>query len=51
MADVHERDERDSGRSAAPLKQAEDVVLIDTSDLSIEEAIAVAVRAVEARRI
>ncbi len=51
LADVHERDERDSGRSAAPLKQAEDAVLIDTSDLSIEEAIAVAVRAVEARRI
>ena len=51
LADVHERDERDSGRSAAPLKQADDAVLIDTSDLSIEEAIAVAVRAVEARRI
>jgi hypothetical protein len=48
LADVHERDERDSGRTSAPLRQAEDAVLIDTSDLSIEEAIAVAVKAVEA---
>ena len=33
--DMKERDERDSGREAAPLKQAEDAVLIDSSDLSI----------------
>jgi cytidylate kinase len=50
LADVRERDERDSGRSTAPLLQADDAVLIDTSDLSIEEAIAAAVRAVELRR-
>jgi cytidylate kinase len=50
LADVHERDARDSGRNSAPLRQAEDAVLIDTSDLGIEEAIAVAVKAVEACR-
>lgn len=50
LADVYERDARDAGRSTAPLKQAEDAVLIDTSDLSIDDAIAAAIRAVEARR-
>lgn len=50
LADVHERDERDSGRSTAPMIAAEDAVLIDTSALTIEEAVAAAVAAVEARR-
>jgi cytidylate kinase len=49
LADVRERDERDSGRSAAPMIAAEDAVLLDTSALSIEEAVAAAVAAVEAR--
>ena len=31
------RDERDMNREIAPLKQAEDAILIDSSDLSIEE--------------
>jgi cytidylate kinase len=49
LADVRERDERDSGRSASPMIAAEDAVLLDTSALSIEEAVAAAVAAVEAR--
>ncbi|WP_346663713.1 (d)CMP kinase [uncultured Merdimonas sp.] len=40
-ADIRERDERDSTRKTAPLKQAADAVLIDSSDLSIEEVVAV----------
>lgn len=40
LADMKQRDERDSQRAVAPLKQAEDAVLLDTSDLSIEESIA-----------
>ncbi len=36
-ADIAERDERDMNREIAPLKQAEDAVLLDTSDMSIEE--------------
>jgi CMP/dCMP kinase len=47
LADIHARDERDSDRSAAPLRRAEDAVLIDTSELSLEEAIAAALAAVE----
>lgn len=35
--DIEERDYRDMHREISPLKQAEDAVLIDTSDMSIEE--------------
>ena len=36
-ADIKERDKRDMNRSIAPLKQAEDAVLIDSSDMTIAE--------------
>ncbi len=39
-AEIIRRDEQDMSRALAPLKQAEDAVLIDTSDLSIEEVVA-----------
>ncbi len=35
--DIAERDERDMNREIAPLKQAEDAVFLDTSDMSIDE--------------
>jgi cytidylate kinase len=47
LHDIRARDERDSGRSAAPLRMAEDAVLLDTSDLGIAEAVAAAVALVE----
>ncbi|MFU8862926.1 MAG: (d)CMP kinase [Rhodobacterales bacterium] len=50
LADVRERDARDSERSTAPLRPADDAVLIDTSQLDIEEAVAAAIAAIEARR-
>jgi cytidylate kinase len=50
LADIRARDDRDSHRAAAPLLQAEDAVLIDTSDMDAEEAIAAALAAVEERR-
>jgi cytidylate kinase len=50
LADVKERDARDMGRADAPLKPAADAVLIDTSDLSIEAAIAAAIAAIDARK-
>ena len=49
LADIRARDERDSGRDTAPLRQADDAMLIDTSNLGPEDAIAEAVRRVEAR--
>ncbi len=38
-ADIRDRDRRDMTREISPLKQAEDAVLIDTSDMDIEEAV------------
>ena len=39
LRDINERDEADRTRKHSPLRQAEDAVLIDTSDLSIQEVI------------
>ncbi len=39
MADIKERDERDSNRKIAPLKKAQDAVLVDSSDMTIPEAV------------
>lgn len=39
-AQIIERDERDMNRPVAPLKQAEDAVLVDTSDLTIDQVVA-----------
>lgn len=50
LADVIARDKRDSEREEAPLKPAEDAVIIDTSDLSIEDAVAQAVALIAAKR-
>jgi len=50
LADIRIRDERDSGRAAAPLVMAADAVLLDTSDLSIEQAADAARRIVETAR-
>ena len=49
LADVKARDERDMNRAEAPLKAADDAILIDTSDLSIEAAVARAVAEIESR--
>ncbi|WP_419797886.1 MAG: (d)CMP kinase [Terasakiella sp.] len=40
LKDMKDRDARDSQRAAAPLKAADDAVILDTSDLDIEEVIA-----------
>jgi len=49
LADVIARDERDSERATAPLRAAGDAQRLDTSHLSIGEAVSEAVRAVEER--
>lgn len=50
LADVKVRDERDMNRSEAPMRPAEDSVVIDTSDLSIEAAIAAAIGAIKEKQ-
>jgi len=47
LIDIRARDARDSGRETAPLAQAADAELLDTSELEIDEAIAAAIELVE----
>ena len=50
LADIQRRDERDAGRGSAPMVQADDAVLLDTTDMDIEAAFDAARRIVEAAR-
>jgi len=50
LADILNRDKRDQNRAAAPLKQAQDAHLLDTSHLDIDAAIRAAIDIVEATR-
>ena len=47
VKDITERDERDATRVVSPLKPADDAVLVDTSDLSIDEVMALVSSLVE----
>ena len=49
-ADVIARDARDADRATAPMVAAEDAVLLDTSSLSIDDAVAQAIALIDARR-
>ncbi len=50
LADVKARDARDAERATAPMVAAADAMTLDTSDLSIDAAVAAAIAAVEAAR-
>ena len=50
LADILRRDQRDSNRAAAPLRQAPDAYLLDTTHLAIDAAIRAAIDIVEATR-
>ena len=41
LRDINYRDEQDSKRAAAPLRMAEDAVLVDSSDIGFEETFAI----------
>ena len=49
LRDIEARDYQDSHRDYAPLKQAEDAVLIDTTHMTIEEAVEAVLRALETK--
>ena len=49
LADIHARDARDADRAVAPLARAADALLLDTSDLTIEDAVTEALRLVGER--
>ncbi len=50
LTDIRVRDARDSGRAAAPMAPAPDAVLLDTSEMTIDQAADAARRIVEAAR-
>ena len=50
LADLRERDARDAARDVAPMRPAEDAVLLDTSEMTIDEAVARAIACVERAR-
>ncbi len=47
--DLAQRDARDSARADAPLRPAQDALLLDTTELSIDAAVEKAVRAIQER--
>tara|TARA_R110002124_G_scaffold11974_13_gene56942 strand:+ start:5072 stop:5719 length:648 start_codon:yes stop_codon:yes gene_type:complete len=49
LADLRERDARDSARAAAPMKPAVDAVVLDTSEMDIDAAVAAAISLVTDR--
>lgn len=49
LSDITARDKRDSERTTAPLKAAEDAFVVDTSDLTMNEVFATVVRYIEGR--
>jgi cytidylate kinase len=50
LADIRIRDARDAGREDSPMRPADDAVLLDTSEMTIEAAFDAARRIVEAAR-
>jgi len=50
LADVKERDARDMNRADAPLRPASDAHILDTSQLSIAQAIAQAIAAITSKQ-
>ncbi|WP_219894849.1 (d)CMP kinase [Aquisediminimonas profunda] len=49
LAEILARDERDASRADAPMRRADDADLLDTSDLSVDDAVQRAIAIVEAR--
>ncbi|RJE88133.1 (d)CMP kinase [Paracoccus onubensis] len=50
LSELRERDRRDRERDTAPMRPADDALIIDTSNISIDEAIAAAISIVDHRR-
>lgn len=49
LRDVKERDQRDANRSTAPLRQAEDAILADTTELDLDQSLALLIQIVKER--
>jgi CMP/dCMP kinase len=51
LNEMRERDERDSGRDVAPLAQAEDAILVDSSHRSLDDVVAEMLQTVQKREL
>jgi cytidylate kinase len=51
LADINARDERDVARTDSPLTIPEDAIVIDTSDMSLEEVFETMVSRIEEKRV
>lgn len=49
LNEIKERDYQDMNRATAPLKQAEDAVLVDTTEIGLEESIALMINTIKER--
>lgn len=49
LEDIRVRDLRDSERAASPLKAADDAIMLDSTQMSIEQVVAAVLGAVETR--
>ena len=47
MADIEKRDYNDSHRAIAPLKQADDAALVDTTELDLDESFELLLKTVD----
>ena len=50
LADIVERDRRDSTRDAAPLRQADDAIVVDTTDLTVEQVVSTLRQHIESKQ-
>ncbi|GAM54811.1 cytidylate kinase [Vibrio ishigakensis] len=49
MSEIQERDYRDRNRAVAPLRPAEDALVLDSTELSIEEVMVEALKFIESK--
>ena len=49
LKEIKERDYQDMNRATAPLKQAEDAVLVDTTEIGLEESIQLMINTIKER--
>ncbi len=49
LRDMRDRDSRDSQREAAPLRMADDAILLDTTELTADQVFAAALKSIESR--
>ncbi len=49
LRDMKDRDSRDSQREAAPLRMADDAILLDTTELTADQVFAAALKSIESR--